>query len=99
MLAERLGKMWRAYSDARLLVRDHRKPAPLFFHSFVGKTNGNRIIIHSAVAFGLFAGCCLWIVTHYVEIHKPLSYVLLFGACGISVSYLLVVWALTKNRK
>jgi protein-S-isoprenylcysteine O-methyltransferase Ste14 len=78
-------------------VRNNLKTANAM--RFTERANKKRIVLHAVVAFALFAGCCFWIVMHYAEIHKPLSYVLLLGACGTSVGYLLVVWVLTKNRR
>lgn len=66
---------------------------------FTERPKKRRVVFHAVIAFALFAGCCMWIATRHPEVHKPASYLLLLGACGISLGYLLVVWAVAKTDK
>lgn len=64
-----------------------------------GPTNKKRIILHSIVAFALFAGICYWlIVAYFVKGQKPFYGAVLLPWLA-SIGYLVVVYSFRKKRQ
>ena len=104
VLAEKAAKILRAYKDAQSLVLRRRNRASRFSRLVVGRPNWKRVILHTAVAFALFAGYWFWMVAHYTgaqevpSAYPPGAYLVALGGFVTPVGYLFAVWVLTKGK-
>jgi hypothetical protein len=64
-----------------------------------GPTNKKRIILHSIVAFALFAGIFYWLIAVYFEKGRKPSYGAVLLPWLASIGYLVVVYFFRKKRQ
>lgn len=106
-IADKLRKSLQAFNEGRLTVRANtkRKNESLFARIGInqttgsGSTNKKRIILHSIIAFALFAGICYWLIATYFEEGRKPFYGAILLPWLASIGYLVVVYCLRKKSQ